>query len=302
MTAPPNRITGYRSKAINAVRDFAVATAPVAGAGLASSDTPGGRVLSLAGDGRPPVRQPWQVEAAFKATSSAAGEWLLRVYAGLAVQGGSELAPPEADGADTASGLFFFDLSREDFGGESGYLVVAAGEDGWELRREEEAAGDGGDGEGDEASGPWRAIAWIDWPDGAAPQIRQLDLGVVDLGDDAIHFGDAEDASALDSWSVDENTPAILDIGGDDWRARILIDSRGNIISYNVGDEDTPAPTPPRDAPLCGNPLNVVDDQHPLGNKDGGGGGGGKAEDDDYNPLNYEGDGGFTPTCGGEAA
>ncbi len=141
-------------------------------------------------------------------------------------------------------------------------------------------------------------------PDGTTISAPAAPSAEAPRTDAAIHFGDAEDAATVDSWSIADDTPAILEFGGDDWRARILIDTRGNIISYNVGDEDTPTPTPPREAPLCGNPLNAIDDQHPLGddNNGGGGGGGGKAEADDYNPLNYEGDGGFTPTCGGEAA
>ena len=291
MTPAPPIATGYRAKAINAVRDFAVATAPLPGAGILAADTPGGRVLSLAGDGRPTVRQPWQVEAAFKATSSSVGTWLLRVYAGLAVLDGSEVAPPEADGADTASGLPFFDFSREDFGGESGYLVVAAGEDGWELRREEESAGEGGD----EASGPWRAIAWIDWPAGAAPKIRQLDIGVVDLGG-GIHFGDAADAETASTWKQSDETPAILEIDGET-KCKVLVDSRGNIISWTSSEdgEDPDTPTPPTPPPTCGNPLNDPVADNPLDDPDAGGGGGG--DDDTGNPLDSEGDGGYTPAC-----
>ncbi len=144
-------------------------------------------------------------------------------------------------------------------------------------------------------------IRLTETPDGTTVSVNAAGGGFSAPAKQAEHFGNAADAATVDSWSIADDTPAILDFGGDDWRARILIDSRGNIISYNVGDEDTPAPTPPRDAPLCGNPLNVIDDQHPLGDNNNGGGGG-EAEADDYNPLNYEGDGGFTPTCGGEAA
>lgn len=59
------------------------------------------------------------------------------------------------------------------------------------------------------------------------------------------------------------------------------------------GDEETPGGQnpDPNNPPPCGNPLNANDDPDPFA-EDGG--------DDDYNPLNYEGDGGYTPKCFGD--
>lgn len=50
----------------------------------------------------------------------------------------------------------------------------------------------------------------------------------------------------------------------------------------------------PNNPPPCGNPLNANDDDDPLS---GAGG-----DDGDHNPLNYEGEGGYTPTCYGDDA
>ena len=121
--------------------------------------------------------------------------------------------------------------------------------------------------------------------------------------DAAIHFGDAEDAKAEDSWSVADDKPAILKIKGS--TVKVLVDSRGNIISWkrNPDSSDTPEdtdddpddPESPATPPPCGNPLNRVDDSDPFG-------GNVEDEDNDRNPLDYEGDGGFTPTCFGEDA
>lgn len=125
--------------------------------------------------------------------------------------------------------------------------------------------------------------------------------------DAAIHFGDAEDASEAESWSVANETPGILNISDVDGNvlAKILVDSRGNIVSWGVADEDGEPddPTPPKDPPPCGNPINDVTDadDNPLEDSDdgpGGGGGGGGDPQGDYNPLDYEGPGGYTPECG----
>lgn len=60
-------------------------------------------------------------------------------------------------------------------------------------------------------------------------------------------------------------------------------------------DEESPGQKPdPNNPPPCGNPLNATDDTDPF-SEDGG-------ADDDYNPLNYEGEGGYTPTCFGDDA
>ena len=58
------------------------------------------------------------------------------------------------------------------------------------------------------------------------------------------------------------------------------------------GDEETPGQNvDPNNPPPCGNPLNANDDDDPLSGDDG-----------DHNPLNYEGEGGYTPTCYGDDA
>ena len=120
---------------------------------------------------------------------------------------------------------------------------------------------------------------------------------------EAIHFGDAEDATAQDAWNVADETPGILNISDADGNvlAKILVDSRGNIISWGVADEegepDDPAPS--KAPPPCGNPINDNDDSNPL---DAEGGGGGAEPQDDYNPLDYEGPGGYTPQCREDAA
>ncbi len=61
-------------------------------------------------------------------------------------------------------------------------------------------------------------------------------------------------------------------------------------------DEETPGGQnpDPNNPPPCGNPLNANDDDDPLSDDAG--------DDGDYNPLNYEGEGGYTPTCYGDDA
>lgn len=133
-------------------------------------------------------------------------------------------------------------------------------------------------------------------PEGTTISVAQVSSAASPRKNDpAIHFGDAEDARKRNSWSVADDKPAILDLG----TAKILVDSRGNVISWNMksggdGEESSPDdPTPPSAPPPCGNPLNDTDDDdyNPLNDTD----------DDDYNPLNYEGEGGYTPACDPEA-
>ena len=138
-------------------------------------------------------------------------------------------------------------------------------------------------------------------PDGTTISAPSSPSAEAPRTDAAIHFGDAEDASAADSWNVADGKPAILKLKDADGNviAKVLVDSRGNIVSWGVADEggEPDDPTPPKDPPPCGNPLNDVsgDDDNPL--EDLGGGGGGDPQDD-HNPLDYEGSGGYTPECG----
>lgn len=79
------------------------------------------------------------------------------------------------------------------------------------------------------------------------------------------------------------------------------VDSRGNVVAVSERTE-TPDPDPgeaetPPETPPCGNPLNLGDGRPGPLDDEGGGGGGGGADDDDYNPLDHEGPGGFTPKC-----
>lgn len=64
----------------------------------------------------------------------------------------------------------------------------------------------------------------------------------------------------------------------------------------NPTDPDTPTPPPP-----CGNPLNDIPNDNPLDQGNSGGNSGGTT-DDDYNPLDHEDEGGFTPLCGDNAS
>lgn len=85
--------------------------------------------------------------------------------------------------------------------------------------------------------------------------------------------------------------------------AEVSVDEETGAVAVRQRHVDTVfflAPTDAEDAPPdqadeCGNPLNGVDDDsHPLngqGHADGGGGG------RDENPLDHEGEGGYTPTC-----
>jgi len=70
-----------------------------------------------------------------------------------------------------------------------------------------------------------------------------------------------------------------------------------------IRDGEEPGEDPEKDPPPCGNPLNKEgrDDTNPVGGGGGGGGGSGgegsPPEDRERHPLDYPGDGGYTPTC-----
>lgn len=242
------------------------------------SDNTADRLLRhLAGDGTP--ARPMTPRAA--PTTQPARMWQIHVTTGGAVT---------VDGGDIYADGGRFTLATSNLGTAAGNALViwTPGTDGGSLSLSTEVP----------ASGNFRVIGAI-VQDGASHfSSRQFIGEPIVAGGSGIHFGDAEDAEVAESWSVADGTPAILDIG----RAKVLVDSRGNVISWNAaagadaGDDDEPAdPEAPSPPPPCGNPLNRQDDYHPLG------GGGGKDHDDDYNPLNYEGDGGFTPECGPDA-
>jgi hypothetical protein len=139
-------------------------------------------------------------------------------------------------------------------------------------------------------------VAHCQAADGGGLKIVQLRLGALYVADggSAAHFGNAEDAEVAETWSVADGTPAILDVTKG---AKVLVDTRGNVISWNAGsgeDPETPIddPSAPAAPPECGNPLNEVVDDNPL---DGPGGAG--AAPDVENPLDHEGEGGYTPKC-----
>lgn len=120
------------------------------------------------------------------------------------------------------------------------------------------------------------------------------------------HYGKTDPNTEATPWGTETAEealaiPVVSAVGdGTYTQHTFLIDTRGNVRvvgekkeKESDGEEET---DPPKPAPHCGHPLN--DDpaeEHPLG---GGGSGGTEQEEDDTHPLDYEGDGGFTPTCG----
>lgn len=286
---PPPPISGYRSRAINAAVDFAAALRPVAGPGVRVADGPGGKTISVDPRGLTDVPRPWTVRAVpLVGAAPSQVEWRVRVWAGLVVADGVAVEGPDPGGADEATGLEWHD-APDGGGDEAPWLCIeiadsdsASGSRAWRLAWRSEAAGE-----------TWRAIARLDAA-GPPPRLAQIDVGVVDLGGD--HFGGAENAETAENWKQADETPAILEIG-EGTKCKILVDSRGNVISWTSsedgGDPDTP--TPPTPPPTCGNPLNDPVSDNPL--DDPAGGGREVGDDDTGNPLDAEGDGGYTPAC-----
>ena len=124
-------------------------------------------------------------------------------------------------------------------------------------------------------------IRLTETPDGTTVSVNAAGGGFAAPAKPAEHFGNAEDAESRTEWEQTEEVPAILKIDNEK-KYKILIDSRGNVVSWG---EDAEEPPP------CGNPLNRDDDYNPVG-------GGGATS----HPLDGEGDGGYTPTCFGEDA
>ena len=193
MTPTPSKpapISGYRSRAINAVADFAAALRPVAGPGVRVTDGPGGKIISVDPRGLPARPLPWTVRVVpvcRDGDSPSHVEWALRVYGGVAESMGVVLTPAEDPaGTDEATGLDYWDVAAEE---AHRWIVVAVGEDNtWVLRGADEPASSG-----DEV---WRAIARVDWS-GAIPRVVQVDVGVVD-----IWHGDV-DVAAVSERAVD---------------------------------------------------------------------------------------------------
>lgn len=108
----------------------------------------------------------------------------------------------------------------------------------------------------------------------------------------ADHFGDASGANKEPAWNIADDKPAILETAG----AKILVDSRGNVISWTTpspGDGPYDDPEEPSAPPPCGNPLNGDVTDNPLDRPAADRG-------TDYNPLDYPGRGGYTPESSGE--
>ena len=194
------------------------------------------------------------------------------------------------DGGDVYHGGERFTLAASEPGTADGNALViwTAGTGGGSITLATSLSG---------VTGDFRVLGAIVKDDAGRFTSRQFVGEPIETGSSAIHYGDAEGATTATSWSIADGTPAILDIG----RAKVLVDSRGNVISWNAssgggegGDEpaDPEAPTAP---PPCGNPLNDTEeeDYNPLDPTDD--------DSDDYNPLNYEGPGGYTPKCDLEA-
>ena len=218
-----------------------------------------------AGEDVPRVVHPWQVELV---TGQMDGDEdivpeeeegeeeeedpgpFLRVYAGLATYGSSALtASPVQKGVNTPSHLPYYDVPVSLFEADAGYLCVVGDKAGgtWSFVRKGAAIGtESSDGTGEYAA--WRAIAWIEV--GEDTIVKQLDLGVVDLGTDE----DGEDGN-----------------DGKDAGLVVTQAAAGSSASHpNGGTTVTLQPT--KDGVADGQPTSFTVWN---GNDQGGGGGGG---------------------------
>lgn len=177
---PPAPISGYRSRAINAAVAYTTATRPLAGDGVTIADGVGGKTISVEPRGFAQRAAPWQVRAYPEPTSGTAVDWKVRVYGGLAIVNGGELAAPSEDGTDEATGLKWYEAPS--FESDAPWLCVQSdGNGSWFLSWKSSAV-DLTDGE------EYRAIAYLD-DDGPPPRLIQFDVGVVDLGGGGGGFG-----------------------------------------------------------------------------------------------------------------
>ncbi len=125
------------------------------------------------------------------------------------------------------------------------------------------------------------------------PNAGAASPGSVTLEEEGFERPDgATDCRIVGSVSVENGAPTIYQAL---WSS---ITVRAIVRDGEEGGED-----PEQEPPPCGNPLNREgeNDSNPVGGGGGGGGGGGSstpgADDRERHPLDYPGDGGYTPTC-----
>lgn len=98
MTPTPSKpapISGYRSRAINAVADFAAALRPVAGPGVRVTDGPGGKIIGIDADAPGEAPRPWGVRSSVipGATDPATVESVIRLWLGPVCDGDGNVLP-----------------------------------------------------------------------------------------------------------------------------------------------------------------------------------------------------------------
>ena len=194
------------------------------------------------------------------------------------------------DGGDVYAGGQRHTLGQTDLGTATGSSLVVwqDGEDGGTLTLESSSWQP-------EEGASYRIIGEVVRGEGTSAWFsKQYVHGPIEA--DGNHFGDAENAESASTWNQSDETPAILEITGET-KCKVLVDRRGNIISWTSSEDgEVPdTPTPPTPPPTCGNPLNDPVSDNPL--DDPAAGGGGDGDDDTGNPLDSEGDGGYTPAC-----
>lgn len=148
MEKPPP-ISGYRSRAINAVADFAAALRPLAGPGVRVTDGPGGKIISLDAAAPGETPRPWAVRSSVVpgATDPATVESVIRLWLGPVCDGdGNQLSlvidapidpgvsradydPAEIVHDDAVTGLESIDVSPE----AGPWLVVSLASSGYIL-------------------------------------------------------------------------------------------------------------------------------------------------------------------------
>ena len=309
---------GYKSKAINAVADYAEQVAPVPGHGVDIDQTPTGRRVSLADRSVSAARSAWMSSPRLLPhVYGAAAEWAIDVLIGTVTgSDGAELPitnAPELADDETAVTLASDDMPTDPQTGlkvatitappeASGWLVVArSGDDAdthtpgasWALAWVPASSHPCGDATKDVAPLRRVPIATVTWSEvGAPPSVQAMMPGVIHLGVAGPHFGvRADDVSETPNWSVDNGQPGRLPVVTDikldkdgkpvAVKTDVRLDGRGNV--YQLGDvpdpDDPDNPNPvDPDAPPCGKPLN----------RPGGGG----ATD---NPLDHPAGGGSGP-------
>lgn len=137
------------------------------------------------------------------------------------------------------------------------------------------------------------------WPTGNAPECGCEGCHcLTNRGDAAGTGGDAGELLLVDDgWTAPDGTTDVREIGSveisDAGSASISQLQRDTIVARAIVGRTDAGGDNPEDVPTCGNPLNEVSDYNPLdfGRQPDGDG------DDDSNPLDHDGDGGYTPTC-----